>query len=138
MLKLSRERDELRVVDDEFVTPTPTVQIAEQLVALSRSTHYGLYHGTAEAVRGMSSPTRSSTLRAPEFAWKRCVQENFRQSGSFGCELVKPDADDPQAVQALVDRRIDLSIKSSWLTIQIAQPGATPMDWGTRYSQLMS
>jgi len=48
MLKLSRERDELRVVDDEFVTPTPTVQIAEQLVALSRSNHYGLYHGTAE------------------------------------------------------------------------------------------
>jgi dTDP-4-dehydrorhamnose reductase len=48
MLKLSHERDELRVVDDEFVTPTPTVQIAEQLVALSRSGHYGLYHGTAE------------------------------------------------------------------------------------------
>jgi dTDP-4-dehydrorhamnose reductase len=48
VLKLSRERDELRVVDDEFITPTPTVQIAEQLVALSRSTHYGLYHGTAE------------------------------------------------------------------------------------------
>jgi len=48
MLKLSHERDELRVVDDEFVTPTPTVQIAEQLVALSRSNDYGLYHGTAE------------------------------------------------------------------------------------------
>ena len=48
MLKLSRERDKLRVVDDEFVTPTPTVQIAEQLVALSRSSAYGLYHGTAE------------------------------------------------------------------------------------------
>ncbi len=48
MLKLSREREELRVVDDEFVTPTPTVQIAKQLVALSRSTNYGLYHGTAE------------------------------------------------------------------------------------------
>jgi dTDP-4-dehydrorhamnose reductase len=48
MLKLSRERDELRVVDDEFVTPTPTTQIADQLVALSQSTNYGLYHGTAE------------------------------------------------------------------------------------------
>ena len=48
MLKLSRERDELRVVDDEFVTPTPTVQIAAQLVALSRCTDYGLYHGTSE------------------------------------------------------------------------------------------
>lgn len=48
MLKLARERDKLRVVDDEFVSPTPTVQIAQQLVALSRSNQYGLYHGTAE------------------------------------------------------------------------------------------
>jgi len=48
MLKLSRERDKLRVVDDEFITPTPTTQIARQLVALSRSNDYGLYHGTAE------------------------------------------------------------------------------------------
>lgn len=48
MLKLSRERDQLRVVDDEFVSPTPTVQIARQLVALSRSSNFGLYHGTAE------------------------------------------------------------------------------------------
>src|SRR5579862_1358279 len=30
MLKLARERDRLRVVDDEFVTPTPTEQIAKQ------------------------------------------------------------------------------------------------------------
>jgi dTDP-4-dehydrorhamnose reductase len=48
MLKLSREREELRVVDDEFVTPTPTVEIARQLVALSRTSDYGLYHATAE------------------------------------------------------------------------------------------
>ncbi|HEY2496804.1 MAG TPA: dTDP-4-dehydrorhamnose reductase [Candidatus Angelobacter sp.] len=48
MLKLSRERKELRVVDDEFVTPTPTIQIAQQLVALSRSSDYGLYHATCE------------------------------------------------------------------------------------------
>jgi dTDP-4-dehydrorhamnose reductase len=48
MLKQSRESDELRVVDDEFVTPTPTVQIARQLVVLSRSSDYGLYHASAE------------------------------------------------------------------------------------------
>jgi len=48
MLKLSQERKELRVVDDEFVTPTPTAQIARQMVALSRSSDYGLYHATAE------------------------------------------------------------------------------------------
>jgi dTDP-4-dehydrorhamnose reductase len=48
MLKLSRERDEVRVVDDEFVSPTPTTQVADQLVRLSRSSEYGLYHATAE------------------------------------------------------------------------------------------
>jgi dTDP-4-dehydrorhamnose reductase len=48
MLKLAKERDELRVVTDEIVSPTPTQQIAEQIVRLSRSDAYGLYHGTSE------------------------------------------------------------------------------------------
>ncbi|HTV14858.1 MAG TPA: dTDP-4-dehydrorhamnose reductase [Acidobacteriaceae bacterium] len=48
MLKLARERGEVRVVGEEFVTPTPTAQIAAQLVVLSRSNSYGLYHATAE------------------------------------------------------------------------------------------
>jgi dTDP-4-dehydrorhamnose reductase len=48
MLKLANERDEVRVVDDEFTTPTPTVQIARQLVALVGTAHYGLYHASAE------------------------------------------------------------------------------------------
>jgi dTDP-4-dehydrorhamnose reductase len=48
MLKLSGERKELKVVDDEFVSPTPTAQIARQLVALGQSADYGLYHATAE------------------------------------------------------------------------------------------
>jgi dTDP-4-dehydrorhamnose reductase len=48
MLKLSKEKPELRVVDDEFVSPTPTEQIARQLVALSKSSNYGLYHATTE------------------------------------------------------------------------------------------
>ncbi len=48
MLKLAHERHEVRVVDDEFVTPTPTVEIAHQLVVLSKSPHYGLYHATSE------------------------------------------------------------------------------------------
>ncbi|HEY6970729.1 MAG TPA: dTDP-4-dehydrorhamnose reductase [Candidatus Angelobacter sp.] len=48
MLKLSRERDELRVVNDEFVSPTSTVEIGRQIVALSQTEDYGLYHATAE------------------------------------------------------------------------------------------
>ena len=48
MLKLAKERGKVRVVDSEFVTPTRTTEIAQQIVALSRSDSYGLYHTTAE------------------------------------------------------------------------------------------
>jgi dTDP-4-dehydrorhamnose reductase len=48
MLKLSREREEIRVVDTEFVSPTPTAEVAAQIVKLSRTSEYGLYHATAE------------------------------------------------------------------------------------------
>ena len=48
MLKLSRERDRLRVVNDEFVSPTWTAEIARQIATLARTEDYGLYHGTAE------------------------------------------------------------------------------------------
>ncbi len=48
MLKLARERGRVRVVDSEFVTPTRTTEIAQQIVALSRCDSYGLYHATAE------------------------------------------------------------------------------------------
>ena len=48
MLKLARERGEVRVVDSEFITPTSTADLGRQMVALSRSEYYGLYHATAE------------------------------------------------------------------------------------------
>jgi dTDP-4-dehydrorhamnose reductase len=48
MLELARTRDRVRVVDDEFVSPTPTVDLARQIVCLSRSDAYGLYHATSE------------------------------------------------------------------------------------------
>jgi dTDP-4-dehydrorhamnose reductase len=48
MLKLAAEREELRVVDDEIVSPTSTAELAKQIVILSRTNHYGLYHATAE------------------------------------------------------------------------------------------
>jgi dTDP-4-dehydrorhamnose reductase len=48
MLKLAKEREELRVVDSEIVSPTSTMELAQQIVRLSRSDSYGLYHATAE------------------------------------------------------------------------------------------
>ncbi len=48
MIKLARERGEVRVVDDERVSPTSTRELARQIVLLSRSEDYGLCHATAE------------------------------------------------------------------------------------------
>jgi dTDP-4-dehydrorhamnose reductase len=48
MLKLARERGEVRVVNNEMVSPTSTAELAEQLVHLSRVDRYGIYHATAE------------------------------------------------------------------------------------------
>jgi len=48
MLKLAKDRGEVKVVDSEWVTPTCTRELARQIVALSRSDAYGLYHATAE------------------------------------------------------------------------------------------
>lgn len=48
MLKLASERGTLRVVDDEFISPTSTVELAKQIGILSRTNHYGLYHATSE------------------------------------------------------------------------------------------
>lgn len=48
MLRLARERGRVRVVDNEFTSPTPTTDLALQIAALSRSNAYGLYHASAE------------------------------------------------------------------------------------------
>ncbi|MGB7729612.1 MAG: sugar nucleotide-binding protein, partial [Candidatus Acidiferrum sp.] len=48
MLKLAKERGEVKVVDSEVVSPTSTAELARQMVQLSRSDCYGLYHATAE------------------------------------------------------------------------------------------
>lgn len=46
MLKLARERDEVRVVNDQRLTPTFTKDLAEKTVELVASEKYGLYHLT--------------------------------------------------------------------------------------------
>lgn len=48
MLKLAKERGEVRVVDNEVVTPTSTAELAQQMLTLIHSDRYGLYHATAE------------------------------------------------------------------------------------------
>jgi dTDP-4-dehydrorhamnose reductase len=44
MLRLGRERDELRVVDDQVGCPTYTGHLAEPIVRLVRTQDYGIHH----------------------------------------------------------------------------------------------
>ncbi|MBI5216665.1 MAG: dTDP-4-dehydrorhamnose reductase [Ignavibacteriae bacterium] len=46
MLKLSKEKNELRVVNDEIITPTYTFHLAEQIRELVKTKAYGIYHAT--------------------------------------------------------------------------------------------
>lgn len=46
MLRLAREHDEIRVVNDEVLTPTYTFDLSYQIRSLSQTNHYGLYHMT--------------------------------------------------------------------------------------------
>jgi len=48
MLKLATEKGKVRVVDNEVLTPTYTVELARQIVALRYPDFYGLAHATAE------------------------------------------------------------------------------------------
>ena len=46
MLRLGRERPELRIVNDQRCTPTSTADLAKALVSLLTTDSYGLYHAT--------------------------------------------------------------------------------------------
>ena len=46
MLNLSKEKNVIKVVDDEILTPTFTIHLAEQIRVLIPTPHYGIYHAT--------------------------------------------------------------------------------------------
>jgi dTDP-4-dehydrorhamnose reductase len=48
MIKLAKEKPEVRVVDDEVLTPTPTSHIARNTAALIKTDAFGLYHMSCE------------------------------------------------------------------------------------------
>jgi dTDP-4-dehydrorhamnose reductase len=65
MLRLAREGKPIRVVDDQRMTPTYTVDLAHQIAALIATPHYGLYHATSQG----------------SCTWYEFAAEIFRQSG---------------------------------------------------------
>jgi dTDP-4-dehydrorhamnose reductase len=48
MIALAEDGEPLRVVDDQWVSPTSAAELAERTSELLRTDHYGLYHLTSE------------------------------------------------------------------------------------------
>ena len=48
MIKLAKEKPEVRVVNDEILTPTPTYHIAKNTAELIKTDAFGLYHMSCE------------------------------------------------------------------------------------------
>lgn len=65
MLRLAREGKDIRVVDDQRMTPTYTVDLARQIATVVETEHYGLYHVTSQ----------------DDCTWYEFAAEIFRQSG---------------------------------------------------------
>jgi dTDP-4-dehydrorhamnose reductase len=65
MLRLAKEGKSIRVVDDQRMTPTYTVDLARQIAALIETEHYGLYHATNQG----------------SCTWHEFAAEIFRRSG---------------------------------------------------------
>jgi len=48
MVLMNRKGNPLKVVNDQIVTPTSTLELAQRIVQLIQTNHYGLYHLTNE------------------------------------------------------------------------------------------
>ena len=65
MLRVAKERDVLKVKEDEFISPTYARDLAEGIAEVLESGHYGLYHLT----------------NAGSCSWYEFTQEIFRLTG---------------------------------------------------------
>ena len=65
MLRLAHGGKPIKVVDDQRLTPTYTVDVARQIAALIETGRYGLYHATSQG----------------ECTWYEFAAEIFRQTG---------------------------------------------------------
>jgi dTDP-4-dehydrorhamnose reductase len=102
MLRLGRERGKVKVVVDEFVSPTYTVDLANQIVRLARSGQFGLYHATSGG----------------QCSWNEFATAIFEQAGLDVVTDVATAADFPAKVRrpaysvldnrALRDRGLDV------------------------------
>jgi dTDP-4-dehydrorhamnose reductase len=94
MLSKARNGDPIRVVNDQILSPTSTLEVARQMKSLLTSTHYGLFHMTSEGacswfefataifelaeIPADLSPTTSDAYKSPAKRPQYSVLENGR------------------------------------------------------------
>ena len=61
MLQRAKDRNEIRVVNDQILTPTYTLDLANQIREVIKTQNYGTYHATN--ARGMSLQRLSLKFR---------------------------------------------------------------------------
>ena len=86
MLRLAETRDVLRVVDNEFVTPTYTLEIAEQIELLFQTNEYGVYHLTCE---GSCSWYEFAKMIFQEF--DVAIELQVAEPGEFAGKVARPE-----------------------------------------------
>ena len=118
MLRLARERGRVRVVDNEFTTPTATADLALQIAALSHSDAFGLYHATAEGSCSWYEFAReifrvadvSVTLEA---AVAERIPGKSAPSLIFGAGKQQAQGSEPEPLSSLARRVAQLSISKA-------------------------
>ena len=94
MLAKAHRKEPIRIVNDQVVTPTYTVDLANQIAAVLQSGHLGLFHMTNEGsctwfefaraifdiagIEANLSPTTSDVFKAPAIRPAYSVLENAR------------------------------------------------------------
>jgi dTDP-4-dehydrorhamnose reductase len=92
MLSKARNGESIRVVNDQTITPSSTLEVARQMKTLLATTHYGLFHMTSEGscswyefaaaifeLSGIAadlSPTTSDFYKTPAMRPRYSVLEN--------------------------------------------------------------
>ncbi len=97
MLRFGAERDQLRVVDDQFGGPTPAAAIADACLTLA--------HGLADGAPGGTYHFSG----APDVSWAHFAREIFAQSGLTPAVVDIPTSDYPTPAKRPLNSRLDCS-----------------------------
>lgn len=83
MLRLGSERGSVKVVSDEFVSPTYTVDLARQIIAIAEARAVGIFHATSQG----------------QVSWNEFAQAIFAEAGNPARVESATSADFPAKVQ---------------------------------------